>query len=147
DPRDDLSGRDAARKGLILGRLLGYRGAPPEAENLVPPRLARYPLAEFLGRLPSLDEDWAKRVKREAAAGRVLRYLVVATPRSVRAYLAAVPVASVGAGGLIATSSAPPSIRLAFSVTALMWLATALLGLVAIRRGRVVAHRRGMVRS
>ena len=102
DPRDDLSGRDAARKGLILGRLLGYRGAPPEAENLVPPRLARFPLAEFLERLPSLDEDWAKRVKREAAAGRVLRYLVVATPRSVRAYLAAVPVGS-PAGSLSGT--------------------------------------------
>jgi bifunctional aspartokinase / homoserine dehydrogenase 1 len=102
DPRDDLSGRDAARKGLILGRLLGYRGAPPEAENLVPPRLARFPLAEFLERLPSLDEEWARRVKREAAAGRVLRYLVVATPRSVRAYLAAVPVGS-PAGALSGT--------------------------------------------
>ena len=36
DPRDDLSGRDAARKGLILARLLGYRGAPPAPEDLVP---------------------------------------------------------------------------------------------------------------
>jgi uncharacterized membrane protein len=75
--------------------------------------------------------------------GRALRW----HRRAGRAYLAAVPEASVGVGGLIATSPAPPSIRLAFSVTALMWLATALLGLVAIRRGRVVAHRRGMVRS
>ena len=59
DPRDDLSGRDAARKGLILGRLLGYRGAPPAAEDLVPARCA-VPLAEFLERLPSLDADWAR---------------------------------------------------------------------------------------
>jgi aspartokinase/homoserine dehydrogenase 1 len=102
DPRDDLSGRDAARKGLILGRLVGYRGVPPEPENLVPPRLARFPLAEFLERLPSLDEEWSARVKREAAAGRVLRYLVVATPRAVRAYLAAVP-ASSPAGSLSGT--------------------------------------------
>ncbi|HET9316775.1 MAG TPA: aspartate kinase [Vicinamibacteria bacterium] len=102
DPRDDLSGRDAARKGLILGRLLGYRGAPPEPENLVPPRLARFPLAEFLDRLPSLDEEWSRRVKREAAGGRVLRYLVVATPRAVRAYLAAVPAGS-PAGSLSGT--------------------------------------------
>ncbi len=36
DPRDDLSGQDAARKGLILARLLGYRGAAPVPENLVP---------------------------------------------------------------------------------------------------------------
>jgi aspartokinase/homoserine dehydrogenase 1 len=102
DPRDDLSGRDAARKGLILGRLLGYRGAPPEPENLVPPRLARFPLAEFLERLPSLDDEWSRRVAREAAAGRVLRYVVVATPRSVRAHLAAVPTGS-PAGSLSGT--------------------------------------------
>ena len=31
DPRDDLSGRDAARKALILARLLGYRGAGADA--------------------------------------------------------------------------------------------------------------------
>ena len=30
DPRDDLSGRDVARKGLILARLLGYPGGLPE---------------------------------------------------------------------------------------------------------------------
>jgi aspartokinase/homoserine dehydrogenase 1 len=102
DPRDDLSGRDAARKGLILGRLVGYRGAPPDPENLVPPRFARLSLAEFLDRLPALDEEWARRVKREAAAGRVLRYLVVATPRSVRAYLATVPSGS-PAGALSGT--------------------------------------------
>ena len=36
DPRDDLSGRDAARKALILARLLGYRGAAPAPDDLVP---------------------------------------------------------------------------------------------------------------
>jgi aspartokinase/homoserine dehydrogenase 1 len=91
DPRDDLSGRDAGRKGLILGRLLGYTGAPPVAEDLVPPPLRQVPLAEFLTRLPSLDAEWRERVKREADRGRVLRYVVVATPRSVRAQLVAVP--------------------------------------------------------
>ena len=68
----------------------------------MPARLARLPLDGFLERLPSLDGDWARRVKREAAAGRVLRYLVVATPRSVRAYLAAVPAGS-PAGSLSGT--------------------------------------------
>jgi len=91
DPRDDLSGRDAARKGLILGRLLGYTGPPPVAEDLVPPALRRVPLAGFLAKLSTLDEEWRERVKREAARGRVLRYVVVATPRSVRAQLIAVP--------------------------------------------------------
>ena len=41
-------------------------------------------------------------MERERASGRVLRYLVVATPRSVRAYLAAVPAAS-PAGALSGT--------------------------------------------
>ena len=36
DPRDDLSGADAARKALILARLLGYRGAVAEAGRPVP---------------------------------------------------------------------------------------------------------------
>jgi aspartokinase/homoserine dehydrogenase 1 len=38
DPRDDLSGRDVARKGLILARILGYTGASLPAEDLTPRR-------------------------------------------------------------------------------------------------------------
>jgi aspartokinase/homoserine dehydrogenase 1 len=94
DPREDLSGRDAARKGLILGRLLGYRGGPPRAEDLVPPALRPLTVAQFMDRLPSLDEGWARRVEVEARRGRVLRYVVAATARSVRATLEAVPAAS-----------------------------------------------------
>ncbi len=48
DPREDLSGRDVLRKGLILARLLGHSGPAPAAENLVPPALRRLPLARFL---------------------------------------------------------------------------------------------------
>ncbi len=91
DPREDLSGRDAARKGLILARLLGYAGAPPPAEDLVPPPLRRLPLPEFLKRLPNLDEEWRSRVARAAARGHVLRYVVSATAKGVRAHLAEVP--------------------------------------------------------
>ena len=38
DPRDDLSGRDVARKGLILARMLGYTGEMEDVslESLVP---------------------------------------------------------------------------------------------------------------
>jgi bifunctional aspartokinase / homoserine dehydrogenase 1 len=94
DPRDDLSGRDAARKGLILARLLGYRGAPPAPEDLVPPALRSVSLPDFLRRLPELDETWRARVAREAARGHVLRYVVTATPRSVTARLLSVPASS-----------------------------------------------------
>ena len=90
DPREDLSGQDAARKGLILARLMGYRGAPPAAENLVAPALRRVPLAQFLKRMSSMDADWKSRVERAAARGRVLRYVVTATAFAVRASLAEV---------------------------------------------------------
>ncbi len=90
DPREDLSGRDAARKGLILARLMGYTGEAPEAEDLVPPALRRVSLDEFMQRLPLLDDGWQRRASAEARRGQVLRYLVSATPRTVRVRLAAV---------------------------------------------------------
>lgn len=64
-----------------------------------------------------------------------------------RAYFAGMVVAMVGAVGLIATSPAPPAIRVAFAVTALAWLVTGSVGLVAIRRGHVLRHQRWMVRA
>jgi homoserine dehydrogenase len=91
DPRDDLSGRDAARKALILARLLGYRGASPAADDLVPRSLKKLSIPEFMKRVSVLDAEWAARTKREAAQGRVLRYVVTATSRGVSAKLTAVP--------------------------------------------------------
>ena len=44
--------------------------------------------------LSSVDDEWAARVKQEAARGRVLRYVVAATPKSVSAKLVAVPLDS-----------------------------------------------------
>jgi aspartokinase/homoserine dehydrogenase 1 len=102
DPREDLSGQDAARKALILARLLGYRGAAPKPDDLVPRSLKRLPLAAFLKRLSTFDAEWARRTQREAAQGRVLRYVVSATPRGVHAGLAAVP-ASTPLGALTGT--------------------------------------------
>lgn len=94
DPREDLSGADVARKGLILARLLGYRGAAPKPEALFPGRLKNVSRTEFLKLLPTLDEGWRDRVARAARRGRVLRYVVSATPRAVSAGLAAVSAAS-----------------------------------------------------
>src|SRR5262249_10105038 len=50
DPREDLSGADAARKALILARLLGYRGPGPVPDSLVPRPLRRVALPVFLAR-------------------------------------------------------------------------------------------------
>jgi aspartokinase/homoserine dehydrogenase 1 len=90
DPREDLSGRDAARKGLILARLLGYTGPPPKAEDLTPAAMRRLSAAEFLKRLPDLDRPWRDRVARAAASGHALRYVVTATRSGVQARLATV---------------------------------------------------------
>lgn len=111
DPRDDLSGQDAARKGLILARLLGYRGAAPVPENLVPAAYQRLPLAVFMTRLPELDADWTRRVARAAARGHVLRYVVSATRTRAFARLVSVaatsPLGSAGgARNLITFTSA-----------------------------------------
>lgn len=94
DPRDDLSGRDVARKGVILARLLGYAGPAPVAEDLVPASFRKLSVAQFVDRLPTLDAEWKARVARATAAGKVLRYMVVATPTAVRVRLAAVPLSS-----------------------------------------------------
>ncbi len=94
DPRDDLSGRDAARKGLILARMLGYRGDAPKPHDLVPKAYAALPLDTFMRRLPELDASWRARVTALAGQGRVLRYVVSATPRLVSAGLVDVPLSS-----------------------------------------------------
>lgn len=56
-------------------------------------------------------------------------------------------IACAGATGLIATSPAPFEIRAAFAATALAWLTTALVALIAIQLGRVWPHRRWMIRN
>jgi len=89
DPRDDLSGRDAARKGLILARMLGYRGEAPTPDDLVPRKYAALSLPAFLDRLPELDGAWQARTAAMARKDKVLRYVVSATARSVKAGLRA----------------------------------------------------------
>ncbi|MXV12268.1 DUF2306 domain-containing protein [Xanthomonas sp. LMG 8992] len=64
-----------------------------------------------------------------------------------RVYFVGMVVAMIGAVGLIATSPAPPLIRVAFAATALAWLVTGSVGLVAIWRGQVLRHQRWMVRA
>lgn len=85
DPRDDLTGMDVARKGLILGRLMGFPGelGDVSVESLVTPQAARMPLAKFLAHLETWDDAWWERVARATARGGVLRYQVSASARTV----------------------------------------------------------------
>jgi uncharacterized membrane protein len=64
-----------------------------------------------------------------------------------RIYITGMLIACVGATGLIGTSPAPFATRAAFAAVALAWLTTALIGVIAIRGGRVPSHRRWMVRN
>jgi aspartokinase/homoserine dehydrogenase 1 len=81
DPRDDLSGADVGRKGLILGRLLGFDGEPDdvEVESLVPEAYRKLPLPAFLQRLSELDADWERRAAAARAKGGTLRYVMSVT--------------------------------------------------------------------
>jgi aspartokinase/homoserine dehydrogenase 1 len=92
DPRDDLSGMDVARKGLILGRLIGFHGdlSDVAVESLVPEPLREVPLAEFLARVQEMDAMWAERVTAARERGEVLRYRAIATRRNVRVGLVSV---------------------------------------------------------
>ena len=92
DPRDDLSGKDVARKALILAQLLGYQGTldEVEVESLVPEELRSVSVAEFLARIEELDPVWRQRVAEVRSSGRVLLYRATVTAESVRVGLVAV---------------------------------------------------------
>jgi homoserine dehydrogenase len=86
DPREDLSGRDAARKALILVRALSAGVAAQSVEDvrvegLVPPELLVPGGTDALiAALRPHDEAMAARVEALRAEGKVLRYLARVEP-------------------------------------------------------------------
>jgi aspartokinase/homoserine dehydrogenase 1 len=77
DPREDLGGRDVARKILILARIAGW-SLEPEAvsvQSLLPDGWESLSLDEFWTRLPELDAEIARRHDSIAQAGEHLVYL------------------------------------------------------------------------
>jgi aspartokinase/homoserine dehydrogenase 1 len=92
DPRDDLSGADVGRKGLILGRLLGFAGEPDavEVESLVPAALRTLERDAFIAKLSSMDADWSRRAAAAKAKGKTLRYVASVTRDRVTVGLAVV---------------------------------------------------------
>ncbi len=85
DPRTDLSGLDVARKALILGRRIGFRGdlGAVKVESLVPRHLRDVSLAEFLDRATELDALVAARIEKAASTGKLLRYRAHVTRRAI----------------------------------------------------------------
>ncbi|MBL8956399.1 MAG: bifunctional aspartate kinase/homoserine dehydrogenase I [Myxococcaceae bacterium] len=75
DPRDDLSGRDVAKKLVILAREIGWKATIESVrlESLVPEPLRGVSVDEFSKRLPELDAPMKARL--DGARPRVLRYV------------------------------------------------------------------------
>nr|HID14931.1 homoserine dehydrogenase [Anaerolineae bacterium] len=93
DPREDLSGRDVARKALILARTAGWplEVADLTVEPLYPERLAGVPIEEFMAATPTLDEEYGSRVAEAQARGQTLRYVARVGPEGGQVRLVAVP--------------------------------------------------------
>jgi aspartokinase/homoserine dehydrogenase 1 len=78
DPREDLGGRDVARKLVILGRMAGFSFELDDVE--ITPLLpgegwADMKIDEFWKRLPEVDAHFAEWREQAMAAGNALRYL------------------------------------------------------------------------
>lgn len=79
DPRQDLGGRDAGRKALILARMLGYRIGMDDVsiESLYPASMDGLSVDEFLREVDSLNGQMAQRAAASTAGGKKLRYAAV----------------------------------------------------------------------
>jgi homoserine dehydrogenase len=93
DPREDLGGRDVARKALILARTSGWplELADLTIEPLYSESLAGVSVEEFMASASTLDEAYARRVQSAQAQGQVLRYVAHVTPSGGKVGLVAVP--------------------------------------------------------
>jgi len=93
DPREDLGGRDVARKALILARTSGWplELADLTIEPLYSESLAGVSVEEFMASASTLDEAYAQRVKEAQAKGQVLRYVAHVGPDGGNVGLVAVP--------------------------------------------------------
>jgi bifunctional aspartokinase / homoserine dehydrogenase 1 len=96
DPRDDLSGKDVARKALILARTLGYRAEPDEIklEPLFHDDGSHSDARTFVESLGALDEAYRERIERARRGGKVLRYVAKIRSRAISVGIEAVPATS-----------------------------------------------------
>lgn len=93
DPREDLSGRDVARKALILARTLGWQVemSDIQVQSLFPEEWADWSLEEFLAELPTLDADFFSWRNVSQARHEALRYVAKLSPDKVTVGLEFVP--------------------------------------------------------
>jgi len=93
DPREDLSGRDVARKALILARTLGKRVEfeDIQLESLFTPEVDDSDAVKFIGKLAALNREFTQRVAVANKQGKVLRYVAEIGKGKIRVGLQAVP--------------------------------------------------------
>jgi len=77
DPREDLSGKDVARKLLCLAREMGHEVSMQDVKvhNLVPKELLTCSVDEFLSRLPDYDDQMTASLVKANAKGERLYYV------------------------------------------------------------------------
>lgn len=77
DPRDDLSGRDVARKLVILARENGWTTGLEDIalESLVPEGLRGLSVEDFMARLTEFDAPMQAKLEAARREGNVLRYV------------------------------------------------------------------------
>lgn len=82
DPRDDLSGMDIVRKVVILAREIGLELEIEDVEvsGLVPKKLEKVSVDEFLEGLSEFDSEYESKVASAKDNGQVLRYVGVIKP-------------------------------------------------------------------
>jgi aspartokinase/homoserine dehydrogenase 1 len=93
DPREDLSGRDVARKALILARTLGQKLEfnDIELESLFTPEVDNPDPARFVANLAGLNRIFAERVAAARKQKKVLRYVAKIGKGTIRVGIEAVP--------------------------------------------------------
>jgi len=93
DPREDLSGRDVARKALILARTLGQKLEFQDIalESLFTPEVDDPDPAKFVFNLSKLNSAFAKRVTAARKQNKVLRYVAKIGKGRIRVGIEAVP--------------------------------------------------------
>ncbi|MBN1886461.1 MAG: hypothetical protein JW850_00660 [Thermoflexales bacterium] len=82
DPRDDLGGKDVARKALILARTAGWplEESDLSVEAMYDPSMSSLPVEDFLEAASTLDAAYTARLSQAQAEGKVLRYVARITP-------------------------------------------------------------------
>jgi bifunctional aspartokinase / homoserine dehydrogenase 1 len=106
DPREDLSGRDVARKALILARTLGRKleFEDIKVESLFTPGVDSADPAKFLRNLVALNQWFGERVASARRQRKVLRYIANIGKGAIRVGIEAVPQNS-PMGGLHGTAN------------------------------------------